>query len=240
MYFRTNELKQKKMKRILHTLAAVFFTAFTIQAQNISLASRVVSVEWYSNERKLAATTITNNATDPADSLFSWQIIEYNLVSGWDFSFCDNQECYYGLSLGSTKNFTLRKGETGPLQGDFIFNDIGGNGNVRVVIKSLSNSSMIDTFSMIAKGWATGVNDIKKTNTISFYPNPAKDIITLKQKGNKTIDISIYNILGSIVKNITLNPGENSISIGDLQKGMYFIRYMENGNLVSKPFTKIE
>lgn len=229
------------MKKIIYAISLVtFFFTGDLAAQNILINPKIKAVEGANNSSKLAQAIITNNLTDPADSMFTWTIIEYNMFGGWDFSFCDNFDCYFNVGLGTKKTFKLKLGESGPLKGDFIFNGTKGNGQVKVVVKSVSNSNIIDTFTMIAASWATGLNDIKKTADVSFYPNPAKDVITIKQNSNKQTEVAIYNVLGSKVKTITVGAGENALNISDLQKGMYFIRYTENGALVSKTFTKAE
>lgn len=82
-----------------------------------------------------------------------------------------------------------------------------------------------------------------QTNTqteISFYPNPAKDVITFKYHSGKTIDIIVYNVLGSKVKTFTHNGSETNINISDLQRGLYFIRFTDGNNVVSKSFTKTD
>lgn len=229
------------MKKIPYIVAVLFLLSFNhLFAQNLVINPKVKFVEGANNSSKLAQSIVTNNLTDPADSMFTWTIIEYTMFDGWDFSFCDNFECYYNIGLGTKKTFKLKLGESGPLKGDFIFKDLKGNSQVKVVVESKSNTAVSDTFTMIAASWATGLNDIKKTADVSFYPNPAKDVITIKQNSNKQTEVAIYNVLGSKVKTITVGAGENALNISDLQKGMYFIRYTENGALVSKTFTKAE
>ncbi len=228
------------MKKAIYTFLFSLVVSITAFAQGITINPREKSVEGPNSGDKYALGVITNNSTDPADSMFTWTIIEYNLTAGWEFSFCDNFDCYYNIGMGTTKSFKLKLGESGPLKGDFIFNNIGGNSQVKVVVKSTSNTSIIDTFTMIGRGWATGLNDIKKTADVTFYPNPAKEVITIKQQSNKATEVTIYNVLGSKVKTVVIGSGENTVNISDLQKGMYFIRYTENGTLVSKSFTKAE
>lgn len=75
---------------------------------------------------------------------------------------------------------------------------------------------------------------------VSFYPNPAKDVITFKFNSGKSAEISVYNLLGSRVKTFTHNGAETNINITDLQKGLYFIRFTEGNAVISKSFTKTE
>lgn len=229
------------MKKIFYLFALVAFLFTGINAQNITINPRVKSVEGPNSGSKYAQAIVTNDSNASVnDTLFSWTIIEYGLPSGWEFSFCDNFDCYYNIGLNSMRTFILHPGESGPLKGDFIFNGSGGNAQVKVVVKSLTNTNLIDTFTMVAKGWATGLSNVNKKAEVSFYPNPAKDVVTIKYNTNKNIDVTIYNVLGTKVKTFVMNNGEASINISELQKGMYFISFNDNGTLVSKSFTKAD
>ena len=64
------------------------------------------------------------------------------------------------------------------------------------------------------------LNDVAEENSISLYPNPAKENITLTADE----DIFIYNNLGQIVKQINNPKGETTINISDLQNGVYYIK----------------
>ena len=66
-----------------------------------------------------------------------------------------------------------------------------------------------------------------KTETISFYPNPAKRLITLNQDNLET---KIYSITGQLVK----TSNKTLINISDLNSGIYVIKIEERsgGNSV--------
>ncbi|WP_299888829.1 spondin domain-containing protein [uncultured Lacinutrix sp.] len=65
-------------------------------------------------------------------------------------------------------------------------------------------------------------------NKIKISPNPATDNITISS-ANTINTIQIYNILGSIVKDITLEKKSSvSINIADLSKGIYLVKTKNN------------
>lgn len=70
----------------------------------------------------------------------------------------------------------------------------------------------------------------------NFYPNPVDDNITIEYKIPDDIEnstLSLRNIRGRIVRDITLVKGEESLSVSliDLKKGWYFATIItENGN----------
>lgn len=73
----------------------------------------------------------------------------------------------------------------------------------------------------------------KKFDQIKIYPNPATDIIFLKN--NFTLSNSnllIYNNIGQIIKYVQLNKNEElSIEVSDLPKGIYFLKYQNSDGL---------
>ena len=65
-----------------------------------------------------------------------------------------------------------------------------------------------------------------QTNQIYFYPNPAKNTITLNNV-NENYNIIIIDMLGKQYKtNTNFNEDFNSfsINISEFEKGLYFIR----------------
>lgn len=96
-------------------------------------------------------------------------------------------------------------------------------------------------FSSLAFGQSPFVKSAQAPQAeVSFYPNPAKDVITFKYNSGKTAEIYVYNVLGSRVKTFSHTGTETVINITDLQKGLYFIRFTEGNSVISKSFTKTE
>jgi hypothetical protein len=68
------------------------------------------------------------------------------------------------------------------------------------------------------------------TNTVSIYPNPATDFLTIDTK--ETIEtIKIYSNLGQLVKTETTT----NFSIADLNSGVYFVHVTtEKGKSITR------
>ncbi|MDP8208308.1 MAG: T9SS type A sorting domain-containing protein [Candidatus Electryonea clarkiae] len=74
---------------------------------------------------------------------------------------------------------------------------------------------------------------------ISIFPNPTNSTINIDlsdiELSNKRSNLSIYNILGELVQNINVNSSFISISeTSSLTSGVYFIRLMDNQNIISE------
>jgi hypothetical protein len=228
------------MKRIIYLLVAIL-TIANANAQ-FSFNKKTVSVSgWGSDfEPKDAQCVVTNNSTTSADSMINWSIITFDVPTNWQFDFCDPYDCIVNLNLNFTSTFKLKPGSSGPLKGQFFTKGNPGTATVKIRLAYANGSHDADTITLMAKGWATGLNNVKKQSEVTFFPNPAKDVITLKYPTTKAIEVAVYNVLGAKVKSFTHCNNETSLNISDLEKGMYFIRFNDNGNVVSKSFTKSE
>ena len=79
---------------------------------------------------------------------------------------------------------------------------------------------------------ALGVESSDFNNSISIYPNPASTVINIENRSSEEINsVSIYSITGAVVKQINNAQEIKSISISELQNGMYFVK-MQVGNQV--------
>ena len=67
-----------------------------------------------------------------------------------------------------------------------------------------------------------GITD-NTANSIEIYPNPSKDIITIKAI-NIINDIALYNAQGQLVTSYTPKGYEQTIAVGHLPIGMYFLK----------------
>lgn len=58
-----------------------------------------------------------------------------------------------------------------------------------------------------------------------LFPNPASDIVTLSltNPNNADLTLSIYNVIGTLVKSETLKQNNRQINIGDLRNGIYLV-----------------
>ncbi|MBX3165561.1 MAG: SBBP repeat-containing protein [Bacteroidetes bacterium] len=76
----------------------------------------------------------------------------------------------------------------------------------------------------------TGVNELKIGNDeLKIYPNPVNEILNVSPLTPKGGTVEVFNMLGSIVLEQTITPplegkGEATIHVGELEKGIYFIK----------------
>ncbi|UFH31479.1 T9SS type A sorting domain-containing protein [Chryseobacterium sp. C-71] len=74
-----------------------------------------------------------------------------------------------------------------------------------------------------------------KSEQISFYPNPVKDILYFKSK-EKIVKVEIYDVAGRILKSQNING--SSINVSELSKGKYIIKIYKKNRFITEKFIK--
>jgi len=105
-----------------------------------------------------------------------------------------------------------------------------------------SNITLVNgaTINIIAGTFDTaptlGTNDFGyANNTISFYPNPAQEVLNVSS-ANSITKIEVYDLLG---KKVASNNNAKNINVAVLGKGVYVVKVaQENGSVVAKRFIK--
>ena len=71
------------------------------------------------------------------------------------------------------------------------------------------------------------VEDVKKQNGISVFPNPTSGFVTIQNTKNSDLKtVEIYNVAGQLIKNFKLNSGTNkaSMDMSQLLNGTYILK----------------
>jgi hypothetical protein len=81
---------------------------------------------------------------------------------------------------------------------------------------------------------STGINEFSE-NSLSVFPNPANEQITLDDGQGVIKDISIYDIMGRKIRKHSINTTKSTLDVSNLQSGMYFLKILtEQGILTRK------
>ncbi len=83
------------------------------------------------------------------------------------------------------------------------------------------------------------VNNFSLQNEVTIYPNPASSVLNIENKSNESVAaISIYNLNGALVKEVKSSTSLPSISVAELQSGIYFVKIQMNTQVVNYKFIK--
>ncbi len=93
--------------------------------------------------------------------------------------------------------------------------------------------------SVFSTVWRCSLNSLYTMDTedaasnpdFRIYPNPASDKLTVETERQLThsIRINLYTILGERVKSVTLLPGQQNITLDDLENGVYLLEAESDG-----------
>ena len=79
---------------------------------------------------------------------------------------------------------------------------------------------------IIPKDGPLAVHENTQQQPLEVYPNPVSDILYVKNLPCKTVDYSIFNVLG---QEVTASSTTGSISVAGLEKGIYFLQLKGKG-----------
>jgi hypothetical protein len=102
---------------------------------------------------------------------------------------------------------------------------------------TLTNAGTTDMF--IAKSnntVITGLKDINQSVSVTLFPNPVKDYLTITAPHNSIIEI--YNINGQAVKTVNYNREEVNINLTGLPGGIYILKVTSDKGTAAKKFIK--
>ena len=78
------------------------------------------------------------------------------------------------------------------------------------------------------------VNELPYGKTLSVYPNPADNFITIENTDrNSSVIYELFDIQGKVLKQGSLYEENTTINISHLHKGIYFIRFIDKQSVVS-------
>lgn len=166
---------------------------------------------------------ITNNATDPLDTVFTWEVTNVDRVESWDHMVLLPDYCGF---INPTKpwNFILGKDTNTFIRLAFFLSETVGSGIIMVTINSKLHPEIKDsiTLKINARSLAS-VGDLE-LNDMEVYPNPASDYLIIQTEPGASYTMT--NLQGQVVKEGPLLNSISRIEIQDLSKGTYILKVL--------------
>lgn len=167
-----------------------------------------------------ASAYLTNTSSDPADTLFAWELTKVDVPAEWSTTVCSDDLCIEEPT--TAYNFTAQKDQKVLFKLGYAFFGTAGNGEAYVVAYSLSNPFNKDTMRLKLTARDLVSTPKVEKSSLRVYPNPAKDQVFVDyDAANYTVNI--YDILGNLKISQNINKGE-SVALDDLAKGVYVVR----------------
>ena len=75
-------------------------------------------------------------------------------------------------------------------------------------------------------------------NSISLYPNPAKEYIDVRVDELHVTSMEVYDVYGKLINTVSVIDNPTRINVSGLASGMYFVRVTTEQGVVTKSFVK--
>ncbi len=234
------------MKKILLLSFLTYFSVLGTFAQSLELYAKdgakvnngdtIVSVSTNSTADLVVGMNVTNSGS--ADLNVMAKKTELSIVSGSENYFCW-VSCYMPNIFVSPNPLAIVINDTIK-----IFSaDYSSNGNVGasfIRYTFFSEKNINDSIAFVVKfiaGSGVGIDDAKPSIEISnLYPNPATNSVSIKYdlNGVNNAQLEIRNVLGSLVKKVSVNESNGllSVDVSDLTNGVYFYSFIVNNEII--------
>ena len=225
------------INKILKASILLFCLHFVVNAQNITIQPSNATISGTTDDWDIVASSMVNNLSGNNLNLI-WKRTNVNTPPEWKTAICDNNVCH-GSSTDSFQ-FSLTAGSSGQLLVHFFLYNTPGNGSIQLTVYEVGNSSNMTTATYDASAILAGINDGIIGEKISYFPNPAKNFLTVQFPTDYLETVELFNILGVRIKSFKTN-GSNSlkISLTELSSGIYFLRFRnDEGKVITRNFVK--
>jgi hypothetical protein len=110
------------------------------------------------------------------------------------------------------------------------------DGTVTVIANANDASGIAGTVTITISNQSVGFEEFNVQN-ITIYPNPVADNLFIELGENKSTEINILSLSGTVVKSIA-NNNAKSIDVSDLQQGVYILKVVTNKGVSTQRFIK--
>jgi len=94
--------------------------------------------------------------------------------------------------------------------------------------------------------WSTSVTgtttvgiDSWLSNSVSLYPNPAKEYVDIRVSEDVNVTLmEVYDVYGKLINTVNVIDNPTRINVSSLANGMYFVRVTTEAGAVTKTFVK--
>ncbi len=99
---------------------------------------------------------------------------------------------------------------------------------------SANNSCSVVSFPTSPSCGPTGITEKNSfVELISFFPNPAKNNLTVVNDNTTALHATVINALGQKVRSFTIESGKKNIDVSDMPEGLYYLSLSENNKVIA-------
>lgn len=183
---------------------------------------------------------IENNTTNDLGIMVVRDPIQ--VLEGSLSQFCIGESCLTGNESSFPQTINAGENFSHTNYGDqafHIFYNPNGNQGITIYKYELfdaTNTSIKSSFYIVLDNSTIGVQNNNSTKTITAFPNPASNRVTIEHQLTSTsdkTDLVIRNITGVVVYSSPVTGSRSIISLNEFNPGIYFYSIEVNGKAIA-------
>lgn len=179
-----------------------------------------------------------NDITNVSSSTIqvTWNVVSHDLPADWaaTFAICDNYMCYSAASnILSGISQTTASFASGATAVFYALPDVSAAtpGTYYVQVRMVNGSQTKDSWYIMTKPGATAVVSYARFDgQVAVYPNPTSgNIKVLFSSDLNAKEITVFDIVGKIVRKHALSGNSADIDVSELPSGAYLLGIIGDG-----------
>lgn len=177
--------------------------------------------------------------TDPNNPLPLFSIPNQG-GTAWDLKYHENH-LYLATNSNGLYIYKLEAG-TGTEMANFPNTGNGQSFGVCIQDSLVLLSGLINGVAILKydSTGTVGIDCLSSNNQINLYPNPTRDFVCVENSDLLFNKVRIFDIKGTLVKQIELNNSKEKIDMSNLVKGQYVLNFETKDDIIVKKVIKIE
>jgi hypothetical protein len=120
----------------------------------------------------------------------------------------------------------------------YTITGLTNNTTYEVQVQANCGDGNLSDWSQSINVTTTGINSWLD-NSVSLYPNPAKEYVDIRVDGDLTVTtMEVYDVYGKLINTVNVVDNPTRINVATLADGMYFVRVTTEKGAVTKTFVK--
>ncbi|MBQ3734903.1 MAG: fibronectin type III domain-containing protein [Bacteroidales bacterium] len=121
----------------------------------------------------------------------------------------------------------------------YTINGLQPETTYEIQVQANCGGGNLSEWSSAVTGTTTVGIDSWLANSVSLYPNPAKEYVDIRVDGDLNVKtMEVFDVYGKLINTVIVTENPTRINISGLANGMYFVRVTTEEGMVTKTFVK--
>ena len=121
----------------------------------------------------------------------------------------------------------------------YTINGLQPETSYQIQVQANCGGGNVSEWSSAVTGTTTTGIDSWLANSVSLYPNPAKEYVDIRVDGDLNVKaMEVYDVYGKLLNTVIVTENPTRINVSGLANGMYFVRVSTEAGMVTKTFVK--